>query len=48
MGYALDPGRWAAMNGYDVIFVANKDDGIQKADQYVILNRSVLVLEDSP
>jgi hypothetical protein len=46
-----DPGRFAALRGYDVIQVLKSDDGAvvggkrTSIDQYVILNRSVIVVE---
>lgn len=48
MGIASDPGRWAAASGYDVIQVDNEHDGLQVTRQMVVLNRTVLILEDSP
>jgi hypothetical protein len=53
--FIADPGRYAASKGYDVIYVPSSDDGATvkidgkkvrtKFDQYVILNRSVVVVE---
>lgn len=51
--FATDPGRYAAMRGYDAILVKGRDDGTGKlkrkdfADQYVILNRTALIVEGS-
>ena len=49
-----DPGRFAAARGYDAIFVTGERDGGYdpsgqpvNADQFVVLNRSVLLIEDS-
>lgn len=44
-----DPGRFAAMMGYDVIHIPEGyDDGGDDSAQYIILNRTVLILEDEP
>lgn len=49
MGILIDPGRYAALLGYDVIDVGPQhDDGYQKTLQRVVLNRTVLILEDVP
>lgn len=46
-----DPGRFAAMMGYDVIRVRGKQDGHKvgrkrsKADQFVVLNRGAVAME---
>lgn len=52
-----DPGRWATAKGYDGIVVKGKQDGVKvpdgkngrkvrsKADQYVIFNRGVMIVE---
>lgn len=56
-GFAADPGRWAAMRGYEVIRVpAGRSDGAKvtidgkrrelNAEQYVILNREVMMMEE--
>jgi len=56
-GFASDPGRWAAMRGYEVIRVpAGRSDGALitidgkrrelNAEQYVILNREVMMMEE--
>jgi hypothetical protein len=49
-----DEGRYAAIRGYDVIRVVNKEDGSDLADekdrhydQYIILNRSVIMIQDT-
>lgn len=48
-----DEGRFAAMKGYDVIRVVGRDDGAEgyvrgekRADQYIVLNRSALMVEE--
>lgn len=44
-----DPGRFAAMMGYDVIHIEEGvDDGGDDSAQYIVLNRTVLILEDEP
>lgn len=48
MSLVQDPGRYAAMQGYDVVLVSDRHhDGFNAAPQKVVLNRSVLILEDS-
>ncbi|WP_250029782.1 hypothetical protein [Paractinoplanes maris] len=49
---ANDEGRFAAARGYDVIRVSRRDDGAtnykvgqRQADQYVVLNRSAVMVE---
>lgn len=53
MGSIRDPGRYAAMLGYDAIYVTNEFDGGIDSDgnstrepQYVVLNRTALVVEE--
>jgi hypothetical protein len=44
-----DEGRFAMMRGYDVIKVEGRFDGAgSQADQWVVLNRTIMMIEDAP
>ncbi len=48
ISYSQDEGRFAALLGYDIMKITGQDDGATgKADQYAILNRTAVLLEQA-